>query len=137
MPWTSTWRIHRPTLCRDDLPPRNTLFMVPVDEDGQRRRDAEILVYGHILEKAIWRFGGTDMLQKKHTPLQCHLGEERTTPQKKKHRLAELAGKVPAIPIAPVVPSAVPISPVILGPRSNRLPPSRTCRTEHPQDSLK
>jgi len=71
--------------------PRTLLFLVPAREDGEPATDVETPTYGHFLEREVEALGGIEALQKAHAPLLCNLGEERTTPQKKKDRLAALA----------------------------------------------
>ncbi|MEW8689036.1 MAG: hypothetical protein AB2556_24720 [Candidatus Thiodiazotropha sp.] len=71
--------------------PRTLLFLVPDGEDGEPATDVETPTYGHFLEGEVVAIGGIEALLKAYTPLLCYLGAERTTPQKKKDRLAALA----------------------------------------------
>ena len=77
--------------------PRTVLLLVPVGEDGEPTTDVETPTYGHFLEKEVEALGGVEALRKARAPLLCHLGAERTTPQKKKDRLASIA----RLPVAP------------------------------------
>lgn len=71
--------------------PRTILFLLPIGEDGEPTTDLEIPTYGCFLEKELAALGGTEALQKRDTPFLCRIGQERTTPQKKKDRLVALA----------------------------------------------
>ncbi|EDO49458.1 predicted protein [Nematostella vectensis] len=71
--------------------PRTLLFLVPARENGEPTTDVETPTYGHFLEREVEALGGIQALRKAHAPLLCNLGAERTTPQKKKDRLAALA----------------------------------------------
>ena len=71
--------------------PRTILFLVPANENGEATTDVETPAFGHFLEREIGGLGGIEALQKAYAPLRCRLGEIRTTPQKKKDRLASLA----------------------------------------------
>ena len=71
--------------------PRTILFLLPTGEDGEPTTDVEMPIYGCFLEKELEALGGTEALQKRDTPFLCRIGQERTTPQKKKDRLVALA----------------------------------------------
>ncbi|KAK3792681.1 hypothetical protein RRG08_032318 [Elysia crispata] len=71
--------------------PRTLLFLVPTGENGEPTTDIETPTYGHFLEKEVGTLGGVEALRKARAPLLCNLGAERTTPQKKKDRLASVA----------------------------------------------
>lgn len=80
---------YSPTLYRGS--PRTILFLLPIGEDGEPTTDVEIPTYGYFLEKELETLGGDEALQKRDTPFLCRIGQERTTPQKKKDRLVALA----------------------------------------------
>ena len=71
--------------------PRTIFFLVPTNENGEPTTDVETAVFGHFLEKEVEVLGGVEALRKARAPLLCNLGAERTTPQKKKDRLASIA----------------------------------------------
>ena len=70
--------------------PRTLLFLVPAGENGEPTTDIETPTYGHFLEKEVGTLGGVEALRKARAPLLCNVGAERTTPQKKKDRLASV-----------------------------------------------
>ena len=70
---------------------RFVLFLVP-SENGERSTDEEERpTTGHFLEAAVVAHGGAEGLAKARGPLLCRLGDLRTTPNKKKARLATFA----------------------------------------------
>lgn len=71
--------------------PRTILFLLPLGEDGEPTTDEETPTHGVFLEKEIAAMGGIEALEKRKTPLRCWLGEEKTTPNKKKCRGVAIA----------------------------------------------
>jgi len=71
--------------------PRTILFLLPLGEDGEPTTDEETPTHGVFLEKEIAAMGGIEALEKRKTPLRCWLGEEKTTPNKKKCRRVAIA----------------------------------------------
>ena len=70
--------------------PRTILFLLPLGEDGKPTTDEETPTQGVFLEKEIAAMGGIEALEKRKTPLRCLLGEEKTTPSKRKCRRVAL-----------------------------------------------
>ena len=70
--------------------PRTILFLLPVGKDGKPTTDEETPTHGVFLEKEIAAMGGIEALEKRKTPLFCLLGEEKTTPSKRKCRRVAL-----------------------------------------------
>ena len=71
--------------------PRTILFLLPLGEDGEPKTDEETPTHGFFLEKEVAALGGREALEKRKTPLHCRLGEEKTTPNKRKCRRVALA----------------------------------------------
>ena len=69
---------------------RTILFLLPVGKDGKPTTDEETPTHGVFLEQEIAAIGGIEALAKRKTPLYCLLGEEKTTPSKKKCRRVAL-----------------------------------------------
>ena len=69
---------------------RTILFLLPLGKDGKPTTDEETPTHGVFLEKEIAAMGGIEALAKRKTPLYCLLGEEKTTPSKKKCRRVAL-----------------------------------------------
>lgn len=65
---------------------RTILFLLPLGEDGEQKTDEETPTQGFFLEKEVAALGGREALEKRKTPLHCRLGEEKTTPNKRKCR---------------------------------------------------
>jgi len=65
---------------------RTLLFLLPLGEDGEPKTDEETPTHGVFLEKAIDGMGGIAALEKRRGFLRCWLGEEKTTPSKRKCR---------------------------------------------------
>jgi len=70
---------------------RTILFLLPLGEDGEPPTDNETPTHGVFLEKEIAAMGGIEALEKRKTPLRCLLGEEKTTPSKRKCRRVAIA----------------------------------------------
>ena len=70
--------------------PRTILFLLPLGEDGEQATDEETPTHGVFLEKEIAAMGGIEAVEKRKTPLLCLLGEEKTTPSKRKCRRVAL-----------------------------------------------
>jgi len=70
---------------------RTFLFLLPLGEDGEPATDEETPTHGVFLEKEIAAMGGIEALEKRKTPLRCLLGEEKTTPSKRKCRRVAIA----------------------------------------------
>ena len=71
--------------------PRTILFLLPLGKDGEPTTDLETPVWGHFLQREVEALGGAEELRKKGNQFFCRIGNERTTPQKKKDRLVVLA----------------------------------------------
>ena len=71
--------------------PRTILFLLRLGKDGEQATDEETPTHGVFLEKEIAAMGGIKALEKRKTPLRCLLGEEKTTPSKRKCRRVALA----------------------------------------------
>lgn len=71
--------------------PRTILFLLPLGADGEQKTDEETPTHGFFLEKEVAALGGREALEKRKTPLHCRLGEEKTTPNKRKCRRVALA----------------------------------------------
>lgn len=69
---------------------RTILFLLPVGKDGKPTTDEETPIHGVFLQQEIAAIGGTEALAKRKTPLFCLLGEEKTTPNKRKCRRVAL-----------------------------------------------
>ena len=69
---------------------RTILFLLPLGKDGKPTTDEETPTHGVFLEKEIAAIGGIEVLAKRKTPLFCLLGEEKTTPSKRKCRRVAL-----------------------------------------------
>jgi len=67
---------------------RTILFLLPLGEDGEPATDEETPTHGVFLEKVM---GGIEVQEKRKTLLRCWLGEEKTTPRKRKCRRVALA----------------------------------------------
>lgn len=65
---------------------RTILFLLPLGEDGEPKTDEETPTHGVFLEKTINEMGGLAVLKKRREYLRCWLGEEKTTPSKRKCR---------------------------------------------------
>ena len=70
--------------------PRTILLLLPVGKDGKPTTDEETPTHGVFLQQEIAAIGGIEALAKRKTPLFCLLGEEKTTPSKKKCRRVAL-----------------------------------------------
>jgi len=70
---------------------RTILFLLPLGENGEPSTDEETPTHGVFLEKEIADIGGAAALEKRKTPLRCLLGDQKTTPSKKKCRTVALA----------------------------------------------
>lgn len=70
---------------------RTILFLLPLGEDGEPKTDEETPTHGVFLEKAIVMMGGVAALEKRKGYLRCWLGEEKTTPSKRKCRRVAIA----------------------------------------------
>ena len=70
---------------------RTILFLLSVGKDGKPTTDEETPTHGVFLQQEIAAIGGIEALEKRKTPLRCLLGEEKTTPSKKKCRRVALA----------------------------------------------
>lgn len=71
--------------------PRTILFLLPLGADGEQKTVEETPTHGFFLEKEVAALGGREALEKRKTPLHCRLGEEKTTPNKRKCRRVALA----------------------------------------------
>ena len=71
--------------------PRAILFLLPLGEDREPTTDEETPVWGHFLQREVEALGGVEELRRRENQLFCSLGDERTTPQKKKDRLVVLS----------------------------------------------
>ena len=69
---------------------RTILFLLPVGKDGKPTIDEETPTHGVFLQQEIAAIGGIEALAKRKTPLFCLLGEEKTTPSKRKCRRVAL-----------------------------------------------
>ena len=69
---------------------RTILFLLPVGKDGKPTTDEETPTHGVFLQQEIAAIGGIEALAKRKTPLFCLLGEEKTTPSKRKCRRVAL-----------------------------------------------
>ena len=70
---------------------RTILFLLSVGKDGKPTTDEETPTHGVFLQQEIAAIGGIEALEKRKAPLRCLLGEEKTTPSKKKCRRVALA----------------------------------------------
>ena len=70
---------------------RTILFLLPLGEDGEQATDEETPTHVVFLEKEIAAMGGIEALEKRKNPLRCLLGEEKTTPSKRKCRRVALS----------------------------------------------
>ena len=71
--------------------PRTILYLYPIDADGEATSEIETPVFGWFLQAEIEKYGGGKALANTFAPICCKLGTNRTTPQKKKSRLATIA----------------------------------------------
>jgi len=70
---------------------RTILYLYPIDADGEATSEIETPVFGWFLQVEIEKYGGEKALANTFAPICCKLGTNRTTPQKKKSRLATIA----------------------------------------------